>query len=361
VVIVDYKGRSKVVNAQDMAQYDMSGVQFGEPPRLQAFTGEEALTSALLEVSEEKQKVVHFLVGQGEPDITDAQSLAVLKTYLERQNFKTATVNLLNVEEIPEDVEMLMVIGPKYDLSEREIAMIRKFWISKGRLFVLLDPNAYTPNLSKMLMELGIKPMENRILATAALAEGYAVVVKEPAAEFLPDNPVTGKLAGVSTRLPGPTQSLELLQKAVQAQNIKLQPLLRAAEGFWGEADFNGESYYFDPGKDQAPPLTIAASIEQGALDDKRVQVESSRAIVVGNNSLVSSEVLTGENLDFLLSGINWLLDREELIGVAPKTKEFLSLNLPDQVVTNIFYICMLIIPGAALLMGIATWVARRN
>ncbi len=361
VVIVDYKGRSKVVNAQDMAQYDMSGVQFGEPPRLQAFSGEEALTSALLEVSEEKQEVVHFLVGQGEPDVTDAESLAVLKTYLERQNFTTATVNLLNVEEIPEDVEMLFVIGPKYDLSEREIAMLRKFWIAKGRLFVLLDPNAYTPNLSNVLVELGIKPMENRILATAALSEGLAVVIKEPAAEFLPGSPITKKLAGVSTRLPGPTQSLDLLEKAVEAQNIKLEPLLQAAEGFWGEAEFNGESFYFDPKKDQGPPLTIAASIEQGALDDKRVQVDSSRGIVVGNNSLVSSEVLTGENLDFLLGGINWLLDREELIGIAPKTKEFLSLNLSESVMTNLFYICMLIIPGAALLMGIATWAARRS
>jgi ABC-type uncharacterized transport system involved in gliding motility auxiliary subunit len=361
VVIVDYAGRSKVVNAMDMAQYDMAGMQFGQPPRLQAFTGEQALTGALLEVTDEKQKTVHFLVGQGEPDIAGDESLATLKAYFERQNLAAETLNLLNVEEIPAETELIVIVGAKYDLSEREIAMLRDFWLRHGRLFVLLDPAAYTPNLAAMLIELGVKPMDNRILATAALSEGLAMVVKEPAAEFLGGSPVTRKLAGVGTRIPGPTQSLELLQRAVQPQNIKLVSLIRAAEGFWGEADHTGESFYFDPKKDQAPPLTIAASIEQGALGDTRMRVDSSRAIVVGNDSLVRSAVLTAENMDFVLGGINWLLDREELIGITPKAVQLFSLNLTESQILNIFTLCIAAIPLSAAVLGLLIWWRRRH
>lgn len=361
VVIVDYKGKSKVVTATDMAQYDMSGLQFGEPPRLQAFTGEQALTQALLEVSEGKQKAVHFLVGQGEPDITSDDSLATLKAYLERQNLAVETLNLLNVQEIQPEVRLIILVGAKYDLSEREMAMLRDFWIRHGRLFVMLDPAAYTPNLTNMLVELGVEPRENRILTTAALSKGIAMVVDEPAAEFVGGSPITKRLTGVGTRIPGPTQSLDLLQRAVQSQNIKLDSLIRAAEGFWGEADYTGESFYFDPKKDQAPPLTIAASIEQGALNDERVQVDSSRAIVVGNDSLVLSDVLTKENLDFVIGGINWLLDREKLIGITPKAVQLFSLNLTEKQVFEIFNLCIVVIPAGAAILGILIWWRRRH
>jgi cobalamin biosynthesis protein CobD/CbiB len=39
---------------------------FGQQPTVRAFKGEEALTSALLEITEEKQSKLYFLSGHGE-------------------------------------------------------------------------------------------------------------------------------------------------------------------------------------------------------------------------------------------------------------------------------------------------------
>ena len=46
VLILDYDGRSKFVPVSEMADFDMSPVESGDPPRLLTFKGEQALTNA---------------------------------------------------------------------------------------------------------------------------------------------------------------------------------------------------------------------------------------------------------------------------------------------------------------------------
>jgi len=78
VVVVDYQGHSKLVNATDMADYDTSGDMYGQQaPKLKAFKGEQALTSAILEVSEEKQNKIYLIGGKGGPELA-SDDLAVL-------------------------------------------------------------------------------------------------------------------------------------------------------------------------------------------------------------------------------------------------------------------------------------------
>ena len=44
------------------------------------------------------------------------------------------------------------------------------------------------------------------------------------------------------------------------------------------------------------------------------------RLIVVGTSGFVDNNSLTAGNLDFFMSGLNWLLKREQLLAVGPKT-----------------------------------------
>jgi hypothetical protein len=69
VLILDYDGRNKFVNAQEMAEVDNSGMMFGQPPQIKAFKGEQAITSALLELTENKQNKLYLLAGHGEPEL----------------------------------------------------------------------------------------------------------------------------------------------------------------------------------------------------------------------------------------------------------------------------------------------------
>lgn len=362
VLIVDYNGRTKFVTDSEMAEFDNSGAVYGEAPRLVSFRGEQALVGALLTLSEEKQGKVLFLTGHGE---AEPEALATFSTYVARQNLKVEVFNLASAEAPPADVQAAFVIGPKYDFGERDLLLLQSFWEKKGRLFLMLDPAAATPKLHRFLGQLGVYPNADRVLTTVTLKAGLAGILKEPAGEFVPQSgPITKRFKGVNTNFLGITQSLKLDAERVRSANVKLQPLVQAVKGFWGETEYAAaeqDGVYFDPTKDHGAPLVLAASIEQGGVDDARVQVDSSRMVVVGNAQFLNNEALTQANLDFALSALNWLVDREELIGIAPKVPKTFTLNLSQDQISNLALLTMLAIPGAAFLAGVIAWLKRRR
>ena len=99
ILILDYDSRSKFVNAADMVdveQPDQMSMMAGQTqPRIKAFKGEQAITSALLELTEGKPNKVWLTGGHGEPDIK-SPDLKLFAESLQRQNIEAATLNLLN-------------------------------------------------------------------------------------------------------------------------------------------------------------------------------------------------------------------------------------------------------------------------
>jgi hypothetical protein len=364
LVILDYKGRSKFVNATDMAEFDGGQPMFGQPPRLKAFKGEQALTSAVLEVTEEKQSKIAFVTGHGELEIGSGGPLAGLAQYIERQNAKAEPLNFSNLDQIPDDVTMLVVVGAKYDFSEREMEILRKYWENKGRIFIALNPSADTPRLDAFLAQAGIRANDDRVMRTVALMPGMIGVLKDVSATFEAGSPVTKALAGVESLLLGGTQSLTLEEDLARRLDMRVQRLMTSSEGFWGEVDHRGgpdTPVHFDPDRDHAGPLVLAASVERGGVGDPTVKVDSSRMIVVGNFGFITDEALTQPNLDFFLGGMNWMMGRESLIAIAPKTVETFSLNLTEQQIGRIAQICMIYIPLGVAFLGVIVWTARRR
>jgi len=361
VLIVDYQGRSKLVNVTDMAEYDDSGEEMGQPPKLKAFKGEQALTGAILEVTEDKQNKIYLIGGKGGPELA-GDELSGIKAYLERQNLKLDSLTLMNVAKVPDDATALMLIGAKYDLTDRELSLLHDYWNNHGRLFIALDPAGSTPKLAGFLREVGITPQNDRVLRTVAMGP-MTGIVRDVAGSFSDTSAITDRFKGVDTMFLGETQSLALSQ----APNVHTEPLVTAAEGYWGETNYQdmektGVSY--DPKEDISAPLTIAASAEQGALADQSVKMDTSRMIVTGNSSFITNEALAqaNMNIDFVVSGINWLLpNREELIGMPPKDEEQFTLNLSDEAIGRIELLVLLIMPLAAATVGTLVWVQRRR
>src|SRR5947207_11559029 len=54
-VILDYDNRNKTVKASEMAEVDQGNPMFGEPPKIAAFKGEQAITGAMIDLVEGKK------------------------------------------------------------------------------------------------------------------------------------------------------------------------------------------------------------------------------------------------------------------------------------------------------------------
>ncbi len=72
LLILDYDGRNKTVKASEMAEIDQGNPMFGEQPKVTAFKGEQALTSALMELVEGKKNAIGYVLGHKEPPIAEA-------------------------------------------------------------------------------------------------------------------------------------------------------------------------------------------------------------------------------------------------------------------------------------------------
>jgi len=178
MLVLDYEGRNKTVKASEMAEVDQSGMAMGEGPRVTSFKGEQAISSAIVDLTEGKKNIIGYVLGHKEPPIAEAapsllapepqpptSPISVLKTFIENENIKLQELNLFNVDAIPAETKTIMIVGPQYDFSDREMLLLRDFWNKQGRILLLLDPSAKTPKLNAFLNELGVRVNDDRLMA----------------------------------------------------------------------------------------------------------------------------------------------------------------------------------------------------
>src|SRR5947209_8774211 len=379
LLVIDYQGRNKTVKASEMAEIDSSGMAFGEGPRVTAFKGEQAITSAMIDLVEGKKNAIGYITGHKEPLIVEPSPLAaqqqpqqsqqspisVLKTFIENENIKFQELNLFNEPQIPADIKTVMIAGPQYDLSDREMKLLHDFWNKQGRILLLIDPSAKTPKLNAFLNELGVKVNDDRLMAFVRTGIEELALIRDVQARFLGESPVTKRLANVRTIFFGGTSSITLQPERVHVANIRLQPLIEAEKGYFAETDYNTNDQVklqADAKKAGAAPLTIGVSIEKGGSADERVQMNSSRMVVVSNATFIRDNALTQDQqaLDFISASANWLLSREQLIGIAAKVPKTLTFSLNEDALRSLRWMILVLMPLVFVVLGTAVWWKRR-
>jgi len=364
LMIIDYDGRTRFVNLAEMADFDLSPIAQGDPPRLLAFRGEQVLTGALIGLIHPGKEVVYFLQGHGEPSVGAGSQIGLFLDSMAKQNIKIQTLSLASSDVIPADASAIVVLSPRFDLEEREAVLLGAWLRSRGRMLVLSDPNFPAPRLNRLVAASGITPRDDRVLRTVKLPFATGIL-REVTGEILPTTEITRKLQGATILFPGATQSLGLDNALAEKEKILLRPLVQAAEEFWGETDYapnNPKGVRYEDGRDNGQPLTVAASADRNGVEDDRVEVQTSRLIVFGNSQFAYDASLSPQGLDLLLGSVNYLLDRgKSLSGVTPKTVSHFALNLTDWQLSRIAMLVMLVIPALAGVAGLVVWWRRRR
>jgi len=365
LLVVDYEGRNKTVKASEMADIDQSGMALGEGPRVAAFKGEQAITSAMIDLVEGKKKTLGYVLGHKEPPLTEGSAISVLKTFIENENIQFKEVNLLDLDAIPEDVRTVMIIGPQYDFSDREMKLLRNFWDKQGRILLLLDPAAKTPKLDAFVSELGVKVNDDRLMVFLRTGIQELALTRDVQAHFLGDSPITRRLADVRALFLGGTSSLTLEPDRARAANIRIEPLIQAEKGYFAETDYNTDNQaklQADANRDGNTQITIGAAIEKGGSADQRVQLNSSRLVVVSNATFIQDNAITQDQqgLDFMSGSVNWLLSREQLIGIAPKVSKPLTFSLNGDALARLRWIILVFMPLIPAVIGMVVWWQRR-
>jgi len=367
LLILDYQDRKKILRVADMAEYGPPGM-FGDTPTIKAFSGEQLITSALIQLVEDAGARIGYVTGHGEPDIKNGDRPVRFADYIQRQNIKLEPLVFANLEKIPTDYAAIILAGPKYDFGDRDLTLLRNYWNDQGRMLIALDPKVRTPKIDQFLAEFGIRAEQDLIVTQFKTGIEEQSVTLDVYAQFLPETAFLRPLSQATGFFPGGTRSLAIDDSKTAQQSLTVTKMLTpAVANYWGDKNdiLNSQNTpTYTQGVDLPPPLYFGITLEKGSIKDPRVQLRSSsRMIIVGNADFIRGESLnqSAPDVDFILLSVNWLADREQLLAIAPKAPGTFMLNLS---VAQMNQIVLLTVGGVPLLMallGCAVWVVRRR
>jgi gliding motility-associatede transport system auxiliary component len=369
IIILDCEGRQKTVRAIDLAEYDSSGMfNDSQVPEIKAFKGEQVITSALIELVEDKAPKIGIVTGHGELSLGEGTDLSRFGELLKAEHFQWQELNLGALAKIPNDFAAVILAGPKYDLSRHEVALLRQFWNEDGRLFVLLNGRAKTPTLDGFLNDLGLYPDVDLIVTSFKSGIQEEAITLDVYAQVLGSARFLKSLNQVVSYFPGGSRSIGADDSKLKQLRFQASKLLTpAVPNYWGERDdflHNNANPSFHREVDLSPPLYLGWALEKGSIEDQRVQVRSSsRLVLIGNADFVRDESLTraAPDVDFLSLCLNWLTDREQLLAIAPKTPHTYLLDLAPGQLDRILVLIVIGIPLLIAVLGTGVWAVRRH
>lgn len=321
---------------------------------------EEKLTNALIRVAREGKPVVYFLKGHGEKDLasTERGGLSEVKAAIEKANYVTKELLLARDLTIPEDAAILVLPGPQKDLLPPELSAVEQFIARAGKVLILVDP-FQAPGLKPFLAKYGIVLGDDVIIDLSPGGRMMGAGPEVPVVAQYDSHPITqgfrfatffpvARTVGVGAKPP---------------QGVAAQTLARTSAESWAEtnrAELNRGEVKPDP-EDQRGPLPIAAVATVEAKDVPGEQRRTrARVVVYGDSDFVSNSFLNlSGNRDLFLNTISWLAEEEGLIAIRPKESRATPVFLTAAQGRLIFWLPVVILPGAVMVAG--TWVVVRR
>ncbi|MFP5502831.1 MAG: GldG family protein [Candidatus Sericytochromatia bacterium] len=343
--VIDVDREPHRARAENVTTYGTSVLKRGDRKTTITAGQEQDLTSALIKVSQNDQKVVYFLTGHGEMplDKFDRDGLSYAKDAIEKQNYKVDTLSLFGANDVPSDAALVVVAGPDKPLLADEKADLESYLAKGGRVFLALRPQVDV-KLDDLTEKYGIKVRNDLVLDPQGL-QGTGNLAA-PVVQKFPFHAITQNLQAaffVGSR------SLERLEPL--PQDVHVTPLVETSEQAWGETNLADRRVAFNEGQDRKGPLPLVLLGEKG----------EGRLIVAGNAAFLANEsYIQLNNGDLFLNSLNWMADEKSLIAIPPKDNQPKTISLMNEQYTGIFFGTVVLMPLTLLGMALFVWWRRR-
>jgi ABC-type uncharacterized transport system involved in gliding motility auxiliary subunit len=316
---------------------------------------EEELTGAIIRDLKNGVRTACFVQGSGEHQLDDTsrEGYSTLKDALEKNNYKTQTISLIEKPEVPKECNIVVVGGPKRDYLQPAIDALKTYVTGGGKALINFDPVLNLPD-----EKMGDTP------ALASLVEDWGVTAK---GDVILDLSSASRLFGQQSPVVGSYESHAITR--VMGDNATVFPLSRSLDvKSPAEKLFSTTSASYSLTNPRLPikesdldkaakgpfVLGAAATIGSGAT--------AGRIVVVGSSNWVANLILSAPvaNRDLVLNMFNWLSSDEDLISIRPKEPEDRRLRITGSGMRVIFLTSVIFLPLIVILSGVSTWWKRR-
>ncbi len=365
VVVFSCGGRMKSVGIKDLAQYEVELTASGIARNLIGFFGEQAFSSAILNVTQEETPVIYFVMGHGERDVEDFSKqggFSSIARAVRHDNMEVRRLQLAEHSAVPDDCAALIVAGPDKRLSDFEIRCVEDYLKNRhGRAMFLLDPS----------VDSGLNPLLDHwgVGLGAGVAAGLTLSGHELVIASYGKHPITHAFKNVTTMfyMPRPVFATAAARDESnghgEEDRARVTVLAATGNEGWVDQNLSQDPPRYDEGTDRRGVVSVAVAVEKGPVGFD-VEIQSTRLVVIGDSYFVSNAAMNsgvGGNVSFFLSSLNWLVERESLLSVAPRPPLELRLEMSQQQWTKVFLLTVVIVPGCIALLGFCVWLKRRR
>lgn len=400
---IDY--RFKSANVTEMRKVFMGvALVYGDrqevlPAVTQVETLEYDLARAIKAlVSKEEKRTVGFSTGFGEPEVmTSKGPLETIRTRL-AEDYEVGLVELGGAGPIPENVDAIVVLGPRKPLTERALYQLDQFVMRGGSLAMFvsnttpdlrtLRPRTVYHGLEALIAHYGVRVNRDVVVDRTRngvmrfpVRQGNYVVQMPVNYPLIPRASTLDKASpvvkGLDSMLFPFTSSLSLVDPMPpDIEAIVLAATSEASGSIRGIRTIDPTAYKVVAPGEQRGSFPVLVSLsgaftsffadkeiprapDESAAEDPATRLRESaptRVVVAGSADFVAN------NVAFVLNLVDWMVQDESLIGIRSKSVRLPPLEPMDPgraaavKATNLLGGSVLL-----LLAGLVRWVARRR
>lgn len=315
---------------------------------------EQKLTSAILYCTTETVSKAAYIRGHNEDYYMDE-----LDAMLTTANYEVGSI-ILAREDIPEDVNLIIISSPTVDFSLEEIDKLDEYFANGGDAIISMTPNTAEEltNLNLFFEEWGVRYTEQLVFDSAQALSGYPMYVV----------PNIATVEGITDNLNLRNQfALVVGGRAIELTNTQTGSdyvtVLMSSSNTSYAKDANDIAYGYDQNEEDAVgPFNLAVMTERYSYDKNLNKTRSSLLFV--NAGMITDSVLSASNFlnaGYLTSALNFINDYTDAVIIPDKNFVSTTLNILTWQVMVVFWVVIVAMPLAILALGVIVWGRRRH
>ncbi len=388
--LIDPELRPNIATEFGASQFPALAVENLSTRRTEVFTGgdprsgphvftEQQIITGLLVVNQIKQKVIAFVSGHSERDITSLantrEAFGLAASALSRENYQIINITLQELGSVVQSGDfsllpaVLVFAGPTNELLGIDLQALGAYAQLGGDILFMLEPDQVPETFGGFLAQYGVAIGAGQVVDTASFVSPNPSFLQMKATNGqLPPHKITKNfdvLYMPGTAFIGPAvdpASVPVTDDGTPYVFLEILALTTLQS--WAEAD--PERIQFDPNEDVAGPLSVALAVE--AISDLNSapfrqdgEYVKTNMVVIGDADFASNQyIANARNGDLLVNSVNWLAEDYELLSIRPKIPSFRELALTTRERDLVRWTGWLLMPSLVGLTGVYMWWRRR-
>ncbi|MGB1128150.1 MAG: GldG family protein [Opitutales bacterium] len=355
IVLVAQGTRTREIRQADLYEVDNQEIA--------GFRGENAITSAIIDVASENAEKVYFLVGHGEmrlDDVNPIRGLSQLESFLRERSYVLATLDLAVEQSVPDDADLIVIPSPQASLLPEEVEMLRRFMTERnGKMLVLLDPGR-RHGMDELFYDWGVLADDMVVIDQGPdyRSQGGDLIIRRFA-----EHPITQLLVEYQiTALFGQPRPVRTDPASLNDERLDVAQIVGTSEQSWGERDFRTQDpLVYDANRDLRGPISIATVSTRSAGSEFGINIPGGRLVVFGNSDFITNNRLRAfGNRTLFFNAMNWALTKNSLLNIVTRPLESYQIVMSERDLNRalIYFTGM---PIAVTLFGLLIFFIRRR